>query len=83
MFVLVFTLITGMTGPTALYSGDVENRQTGKPTLFQTQALCEEVRASQLLKLAASREADPKLPAFKLECLNLETAPASVKGMVV
>lgn len=77
MYVLVFTLMT--TGQVAFYSGDQENRQRNAPTLFPTEALCEEVRGPQVQKMIASREANPKLPAFKLECMSQDAAPPVTK----
>jgi hypothetical protein len=75
MYVLVFTLIT--TGQVAFYSGDLDNRQAGRPTMYQSQSLCEETRGPQQLKMELSRQQNPKLPAFTLTCMSLDAAPPS------
>lgn len=76
-FVLVFTLLA--TQQVGFYSGDDANNQTGKPTVFVSQALCETKRASQMDGMLLSRQINPNLPAFKLECLTLDKAPVTIK----
>ena len=78
MYVLVFTLMT--TGQIAFYSGDIHNRQRGRPTVFQTQALCQQVRDVQVMKMEADRAARPDLPPYTLECLTLEAAKGKESG---
>jgi hypothetical protein len=68
MYVLVFTLVA--TGQIAFYSGDPDNRQHGRPTIFPTLAMCEETRAPQAAKMIESRKANPNLPAYTLECME-------------
>jgi hypothetical protein len=73
MFVLVLTLIA--THQIAFYSGDAENRQAGRPTIFASEKACQDIRNVHFAAMTKEHEANPALPAFKLECMALDVAP--------